>query len=154
MQQKTNFSIIIIMIVLCIIECITVFSSIEVDWRKERDQREWCGGLAIYGNSEYDEKAENWKSNEQWQSYWLQSIYCGEMWRGLDGKPVQLRLFVGRRAKQVIETSFFLFSLSLSPFFPILYISLFPLIPWIFFSLFSVADYYHSDTVPLLLLYI
>lgn len=54
------------MIVLCIIECITVFSSIEVDWQKERDQKgeerrmgKWCGGMTVYGNSEYDEKAEN-----------------------------------------------------------------------------------------------
>ena len=52
-------------------------SAIGIDWQKERDkgQPKWFSAVWFdYENSEYDEKAENWKSNEQWQSYWLPSI--------------------------------------------------------------------------------
>lgn len=146
------------------IECVAVeLWAIEVDWRIERDASwsergngaAWHGVLDVYGNSECDEKAENWKSIEQWQSYWLQSMLWWDVAvDGMVSKPSGVSLFVGRHAKQVIEISFFPSTLSHSPFFPILFNSLFPLIPWIFLSLssFSVADYHHSDTVPLLLL--
>lgn len=69
--------------------------------------------------------------------------YCGEMWRFLDGKPVQLRLFVGnRRAKQVIEISFFFHFLSLR-FFPILL--------YFFISLNSL-DFFLSSSLSLIII--